>query len=391
MLKVIRMLRRKAHHRGQIAVMFVVFMALILLLVAATMNLGEVALLKTGTANAADAGALAGASWVASGTNELAKIAQGMWINVYAVQAIFTIPFCWDACWVPAVIYAILAMVNYGILKASAADPVIKAAWENAKAAALFTALQNAEIDDPSGEVQNEINELSAAFAETRSVPDTARFDWVRVGANDFEEPSWVEVSVQFLDERPELTMGGWGPWFICLSDCLDLGFLGLCCWTFPLAWTDYACKFEGGEPNCTGEDDMKVECDVLTSGDQAKTGNCWTAKQPGRKGWTLGAMWASLLDIIPEPKINTCRTCIPLPLSLPASPTTPDEIADSTGRVVVTVTQHREGGSELAFWTMSYPDQIVSEATAEYGGADAGGWFDWPDADATAELVEVL
>ena len=64
--------------RGQAAVLFVVLIALVLLLAAWTMNLGEVARLKTSTANAADAAAIAAASWVASGENEVSKIAEAM-------------------------------------------------------------------------------------------------------------------------------------------------------------------------------------------------------------------------------------------------------------------------------------------------------------------------
>src|SRR3989338_2579498 len=86
--------RRGRSRSGQIAVAFFVVIALILLLAAMTMNLGEVARLRTTTANAADAGSLAGASWVASGENEAAIIAEAMWINDLLVQAIFLIPFC---------------------------------------------------------------------------------------------------------------------------------------------------------------------------------------------------------------------------------------------------------------------------------------------------------
>ncbi len=78
--------------RGQIAVAFIALIALILVLTPITMNLGEVARIKTATANAADAGALAGASWVASGENELAWISMGMWTAYLFVRVFYILP-----------------------------------------------------------------------------------------------------------------------------------------------------------------------------------------------------------------------------------------------------------------------------------------------------------
>jgi len=338
--------------QGQIAVAFVVFIALILLLATATMNLGEVARLRTSTANAADAGALAGASWVASGENEAAWIARAMWINVLITQAIFALPFCFWMCWLPVALYAVLIMVN-GMLK-DAADDALHAAWDNAHGAALFTAIQNAMIDDPTDKVRNEIKALSEQFEASRMVPATVRFDWVRKGAHKFPEPSWLEVNVNFTSGQPDLEMGGWNPVAFCLSPCITIGTF-VCCWPM-LGWG-------GGSTALANPSAPNVKI-------------------------VLAKPWASLWGVIPYPTIGICWFCFPFPISgFGALPTTPDDIDNKEGDVIVTVRQHREGGSNLRFWTTRYPDQIVSSATAHYSGADADLW---PDPDAEAQLVSV-
>src|SRR3989338_2538620 len=80
--------------RGQIAVGFLVIAAFTLLLVRMTINLGQMAQVRTETSNAADAGALAAASWIASGENEAALVASRMLDLLAMVQAIYIVPFC---------------------------------------------------------------------------------------------------------------------------------------------------------------------------------------------------------------------------------------------------------------------------------------------------------
>lgn len=85
-------LRRRA--RGQIAIGFVVMMGLVLIFVGMTVNLGQMAQVRAAVSNSADAGALAGASWLASGQNEAAMIAGKMWNSLAMAQALFLVPFC---------------------------------------------------------------------------------------------------------------------------------------------------------------------------------------------------------------------------------------------------------------------------------------------------------
>ncbi len=79
---------------GQIALGFLVLMAFMLVLVSMTVNLGQMAQVRVETSNAADAGALAAASWIASGENEAAMVSRKMLDAIGMVQAIYLVPFC---------------------------------------------------------------------------------------------------------------------------------------------------------------------------------------------------------------------------------------------------------------------------------------------------------
>ncbi len=79
---------------GQIAVSFLVLMGFLLLLVRLTVNLGQMSQVRVETANAADAGALAGASWIASGQNEAAWVARKMWDAMWMTKALYLVPLC---------------------------------------------------------------------------------------------------------------------------------------------------------------------------------------------------------------------------------------------------------------------------------------------------------
>jgi len=78
-----------------VAVGFLAIMGLALVLVTMTVNVGQMAKVRAEVSNAADAGALAGASWMASGMNEAALVAGKIGEAVSMVQAILTtVPFC---------------------------------------------------------------------------------------------------------------------------------------------------------------------------------------------------------------------------------------------------------------------------------------------------------
>ena len=385
-----RWLTRQRNSRGQMAVVFLVIIALIFVLAAMTMNLGEVARLRTSTANAADAGALAAASWVASGENQVANIARGMWTLVLMVQAIFVVPFCFYMCWFALVIWGILWLAN-GLYLKGQADAVMGAAWDNAHAAALFTAIQNATIDDPTGAVQTQIKTLSDQFEATRTVPPIVRLDWVRKGAGGVPEPSWAEFNVAFTNGQPKLEMKGWAPSFTCLTPCLV--------W---LAISNVPVECWWGDPNC-----CVCLCIIIPP---------WIYWCPGciipcfeTFAWTgvgeqipvidpeyssvpvTGAFrepgWYEVAGMKLWPKGGDCEFCLPVRVSVRFLNVTPSDMNNEAGDVIVRVTHHREGGTGLRFWETRYPDQIASEATAHYNGSSVTLW---PDPRSFAQLVNV-
>lgn len=383
MIRTMRWIRRvhaARGQRGQAAVMFLALMALILVLAASTMNIGEVAKLKTGTANAADAGALAGASWVASADNEIADIVPGMLLNIAIVMALFGFPFCWSNCQLLPWTFALaLTITNFGILKILTADMISHAAWDNAQAAALFTAVQNLQIDDQSGQVQEQIQSWSQQFEDNQSVPNPATLSWSRTGGDGVARQSSVSISVDMGSGPPMLQVMPipmvkwcWDQGTTSGGNCAKPSsscYEALCCG--PCITTPYGnyCA-----PYC-----MPMSAWMSGQAQTAQSG-AQTAVQQGV------AMFMKWFGSIPLPRPGVCMAC-PWPSITGFIPVLavalPTDISDSDGQVTVTITQHREGGSNLGFWTMQYPDQLVSSATAEYsGGGLTGG--------ASARLVSV-
>ncbi|PIQ84260.1 MAG: hypothetical protein COV75_03095 [Candidatus Omnitrophica bacterium CG11_big_fil_rev_8_21_14_0_20_63_9] len=358
--------------QGQMAVVFVILMALLLLLTPMTMNLGEITKIKTATANAADAGALAGASWVASGENEIAFIAMGMWNSIFLVQAIAILPFCTWACLFIPILFLILIYVNYQTLYKEAAIHIMEAAWESAQGSAFFTTIQNLPIDDTSGDVNEQLEEWAEQFQESKTLPSMpAVLEWTRQGAmgadGNTDQTNRVEVTVAFEDPAPELEMGTWFILFFCWSPPIDTGYVN-CDWEAP-AWT--LGEDTGGEDN-SGSLGTKTEG---AGGAQSFFGAAW--------GLILGWVSAAL------PSFGWCNTCFPIPVPLFFNELAPAQIKNGSGHVRVTVKMERESGGQLKFWTMKYPAQgIRSESRVRYSGANVGVY---PDPDADANIQDTL
>ena len=355
-----RLMRRDS--RGQIAVMFVICIALILAMAAMTMNLGEVAKLKTTTANAADAGALAAASWVASGENEAGLIAQGMWLNWLIVFLIFLIPFCLSAC-----LTGVLIAINYALVQMAlrkAADKVMKNAWENGQPAAVLTAIQNATVDDPSGAVSAQVKALNGLHF----IPSPTTLSWQRRGADGVMRNSSLTIDVA-MSAQPSLATSFWGPILICWSPPIGVSPFG-CGWGPPPGWG-------GGGGN---------ESAGTTVGDEFTSAGSYTvASTPG--------FWSGLAGVFSLPTIGVSGqlTCFPIIIPLGAfglGP--PDGINNGEGIVTVTVTHRREVGTAFRFWTMRDPGPIVSQSQARHTEADTGFGIGG-DPGSHAELARVL
>lgn len=74
--------------RGQITPFLIAVIAILLITTMITVNLGKVSMTRTNTANAADAGALAGASAMANGLNAIKDLSTMMFMETVTVQAI---------------------------------------------------------------------------------------------------------------------------------------------------------------------------------------------------------------------------------------------------------------------------------------------------------------
>ena len=395
-IRLASVLRRGERANGQVAVIFVALIALIIALAAFTMNLGEVARLKTSTANAADAGALAAASWIASGENEVAKIAQGMWINVYLVQAVFLLPFCMQVCIWAIILMGVLAFVN-GVILRQIANDVLDSTWDLAHADAFFVGVQNLLIDDESGGVSKRLEQMGAEFQANQQLPPPSTcppgtlpgsqcLEWQRPNpSGGSPRKPWVAIHTNFSNSKPDLTMGNWGPWALCLlwwPTCSSNGG-GCClntpwgcvwpCFRMPRAWVRWGGKKKGGQSS-TGQATMSA----------------------GQKMWSMASSGLmGMVGFLPNPIKDTgeCGFCLPIPLNIPKLPAEPHGVHNGTGDVTVTVMYHREGGavkggSGVSFWTTHYPNIITSDATAHYTEASMGSFGSLPQSRAVADLT---
>ena len=381
-LAFIRTLQRRSNSRGQMAVIFIVFLTIIVVLAASTMNLGEIARLKTATAIAADAGALAGASMIASGLNEATLIAEGMWRVMQFFQLFFYVPFCWSAIrqYVPDALYALCYLICSWLR--GVADQAMKGAWKLGKGTALVIAINNLSIDDRTNNAQqratafeNNIDQLNKDTSTGAApIPDSFTVDWDRIGSDGVALPSIVTVEVQYPPDSatPTLLQAKWNPFGIGLFRCIPLIIFN-CCWP-GAGWTGWRVpKFQPP---------------------QAPTG-----KDLGRPGYWLGAAWGvviqTLRNFVPPLTFGFCSFCFPFPISwiLPNWEVKPDRILNGNGTVSVRIVQSRSGGGELRgngmvpFWTMWYPAEIESTATARYTSPKVTSW---PDPNSTPELTVI-
>lgn len=400
------------------AVIFIVLMALGLLLVSMMMNLGQVSKTKTMTANAADAGALAGASMVASGENEVALISQGMALNAIITRFIFLIPWCWDICYKAVLYYAAFVLANRDL--ADAADTAMKGAWTSAHASALFTAIQNSEIDargDDLQQIQNYLKTLQEQFQSSNTVPSHVELpEWHHTGADGVPRRRQLIIDTEFAPQ-PTFKTGGWGPDPWCWSNCwADWGIIridntGQCtsetscclCICLQLTWFRicpgcvWPC-FPGWGWESSDSKDPKDKVDnAKSSQPTANDGTQQPASQiVSQVIKTAGKAWGALAGIIEPPDFppTDCKDkwCIPiyLPLSAIDLRTCPGGDMDNEQgevRVRVTLEQDQEG-SQLGFWRMRYPAKTISSAIAVYGGVGIpDSCFGWASPDASAHL----
>ena len=96
---------RPYNRKGQLAPFMIAVIVILLIAIMVTVNLGKISLTKTNTANAADAGALAGASTMANGLNAIKDISAQMFADYIATQVALRAGTCRMQCWQAWIIY----------------------------------------------------------------------------------------------------------------------------------------------------------------------------------------------------------------------------------------------------------------------------------------------
>lgn len=136
------------YDRGQLFPYLIAILVAVLTIAMITVNLGQIGIFKTDVSNAADAGALAGASTLSGYLLGIGLQSEKMCgVGIIALVVIIL-----AACTVFGILVAILAYIallikQYVTLFQALEDG--KMAWSNAKKTALSYAFQNAGIDEP--------------------------------------------------------------------------------------------------------------------------------------------------------------------------------------------------------------------------------------------------
>jgi len=334
---------RRCGVRGQTATILVTAIAAVLIVSMSTVNVGTVALTRTQTSNAADAGALAAASWVASAQNAVALTqAKGMWKVYTLFRAIFMIPF--HKPWEPVVVWIMYAEMQ--AYRANAAREVLAAGWETAHHAAFETALSNLNIDDPTDAYEQKLDELSATFEAVRKarttpadgtvddnqdmisaeMPTSFEFEWDR-HPDDVDDPDGkqgkqtVTIEIEFSSDAPQFkTTKGPPPAWI---------------------WLPPSPFFSIPVPGWVFRQSLAVDLP-----------------------WILPAVGFPILWI------EVWARSLPMPLPpLPIGTSKPKDILNGEGEITVKVTRTSQD-ADLRLFQTKYPEEVCSSATAKYDKA---------------------
>lgn len=144
---------KASYRRGQIAPFLIAIICVLIILVMITANLGQIALYKTDTSNAADAASLAATSTLAGvllGLGLKSDMMAGRGFESYVVITLYVLlgVITWGAAWVLALIMYINFLIEqWGNLMFAYADA--RMAWTRAKKSAVQYAFNNASVDEP--------------------------------------------------------------------------------------------------------------------------------------------------------------------------------------------------------------------------------------------------
>lgn len=148
---------RKNNKKGQVAPFMIAVIVILITAIMAAVNLGKISSTKTTTANAADAGALAGASTMANGLNSLKDMSTDTFMATFSAEAILM--SCKLEC--DASFYSWIAtMATSAAWYAYILAKVVPDARKAAENAAKQTAFSNAGIDETKTRLSGENYEV---------------------------------------------------------------------------------------------------------------------------------------------------------------------------------------------------------------------------------------
>jgi len=162
------------YDRGQLFPYLIAILVVVIIVAMITVNLGQIGVFKTDVSNAADAGALAGASTLSGYLLGLGFQSEKMCgVGIVALVVIIL-----AACTVIGILVAILAYVallikQYITLFQALEDG--KMAWSNAKKTAFSYAFQNAGIDEPRPTFKTFLKKVYGIDPDSLSIEELAK------------------------------------------------------------------------------------------------------------------------------------------------------------------------------------------------------------------------
>ena len=173
---------------GQIAPFLIAVIVVLIIALMVTVNIGKVGITKTNTANASDAGALAGSTTHANTLNALADTNTAMIAEYLATQILFSLPI--TVCFELSRFIAHLAFMALQLTQYILAWQNGTKGYEAAESAAKQFAFSNAGIDEPKPRLDGE------AY-ETYLRRDSRFGQWMQSEGYDSGQYTWTDKNGQ--------------------------------------------------------------------------------------------------------------------------------------------------------------------------------------------------
>ncbi len=147
------------YNKGQVFPFLIAIIVIIIIVAMITANLGQIGVFKTDVSNAADAGALAGASILSGSLLGFGLRSELMVGELIVTVAAMIIAIC-TIYGIPAAIAMGCSLIVSGFANYFQAMEEGKMAWSNAKKTAMQYAFQNAGVDEPRSTFRTFVNNV---------------------------------------------------------------------------------------------------------------------------------------------------------------------------------------------------------------------------------------